>query len=213
MNKAYEEIRPYLRVVLRSKASQGDKLSETIHTELCDMALLPVLRIKCESICSGQESNGIAYMKKSACEKLDVSEEQIMEDALKNTVTNCPSHTEGLSETLVKLRGVDASEIGADIAESHMFVATNVNYNNGAAVLAYPGFMEEMSERLEDNLIIIPSSIHEVIVIRESEMDGSALLNEWIKDVNHCELESCDILSDHAYRYDATERKLEVLIS
>lgn len=210
MNKAYEEIRPHLRVVLRSKASWGDKLSETIHTELCDMALLPVLRIKCESNCSGQELNGIGYMKKSTCEKLDVSEEQIMEDALKNTVTNCPSHTERLSETLAKLwGGADAS----DIAEDNIFVATNVNYNDGAAVLAYPGFMEEMSERLEDNLIIIPSSIHEVIVIRESEMDGSAPLNEWIKDVNRCELEPCDILSNHAYRYDATERKLEVLIS
>lgn len=210
MNKAYEEIRPHLRVVLRSKASWGDKLSETIHTELCDMALLPVLRIKCESNCSGQELNGIGYIKKSTCEKLDVSEEQIMEDALKNTVTNCPSHTERLSETLAKLwGGADAS----DIAEDNIFVATNVNYNDGAAVLAYPGFMEEMSERLEDNLIIIPSSIHEVIVIRESEMDGSAPLNEWIKDVNRCELEPCDILSNHAYRYDATERKLEVLIS
>ncbi|WP_168171599.1 DUF5688 family protein [Oribacterium sp. C9] len=109
--------------------------------------------------------------------------------------------------------GIAASEFGMDTADAHMFILTNAMYNNGAAVIAYPGFLEEMAERLKDNLIIIPSSIHEVIVLRESEINDDVPIGEHIRDVNKSCMEQSEILSDHAYRYDAALKKLEALES
>ncbi|OON87623.1 hypothetical protein BXO88_02800 [Oribacterium sp. C9] len=90
MNEAYKELKPHLKVVLRSKASQGEKLDNTIHTELCDMALLPVIQIKAERDDNSEEVKMIGYIKKNICEKMDVSEKQIMEDALNNTIVGYP---------------------------------------------------------------------------------------------------------------------------
>ena len=60
---------------------------------------------------------------------------------------------------------------------------------------------EDIAKELNDDLIIIPSSIHEVIIVPEDKVTDVKSLNSLIADVNRNELEWEDILSDHAYYY------------
>ena len=51
-------------------------------------------------------------------------------------------------------------------AEDTLYVATVQGMNYGAGVLAYPGFLDDAAEKLGGDFFILPSSIHEVLLMR-----------------------------------------------
>ena len=72
----------------------------------------------------------------------------------------------------------------------------NINYPK------YPDFIKEASDKLHDNFYILPSSIHEVILVPESSAPPLKDLQEMVKEINATEVSPEDKLSDSVYRYD-----------
>ena len=88
-----------------------------------------------------------------------------------------------------------------------LYVLTNTESYYGAGVIFYPGMMEKIAEKLGGDYFVIPSSIHETLLLpanTEVEIDG---LNSIIQAVNRDCLAPEDKLSDHAYRYNAAKRE------
>ena len=89
-----------------------------------------------------------------------------------------------------------------------LYVLTNTEFYYGASVIFYPGMMEKIAERLGGDYFVIPSSIHETLLLpanTEVEIDG---LSSIIQTVNRDCLAPEDKLSDHAYRYNTATREL-----
>ena len=84
-----------------------------------------------------------------------------------------------------------------------LYVLTNQYRTNGAAVMLYEGLLQEVSGHMKSDLIILPSSIHEVLLLAvdESEHENMTHYNDMVKEVNECQLPDEEILSDHAYYY------------
>lgn len=83
--------------------------------------------------------------------------------------------------SLASVVGVD---IGADID-----VITTENKCLGAAVLMYPDYFERLANNKDADLIIIPSSIEEVLVIRCGDINlNRKLLESTINDINAAEV-------------------------
>ena len=73
---------------------------------------------------------------------------------------------------------------------------------NGAVRIIDEDAIREFSEKFESNVVAIPSSIHEFLLIPESLNDGDyEKLEAMIKDVNETVVDPEDILSDHLYLY------------
>ena len=89
-----------------------------------------------------------------------------------------------------------------------MFVLTNIFQMNGAACMLYEKPVRWFSEKINSDIYIIPSSIHEVIMLPVNDI-GKDELNVMVEQVNREELAECDILSDHVYLYD---RKKDTII-
>lgn len=89
-------------------------------------------------------------------------------------------------------------------------VLTNQEQIEGASCLLYPEALEEITRRLGGDFIILPSSIHEVIVM-ESIGANPEILNAMVNEVNETTVAEDEILSDHAYFYDASTQKLSSL--
>lgn len=83
-----------------------------------------------------------------------------------------------------------------------MYVAGNETKNFGAAVILYESFLKDFSEKISSDFYVLPSSVHEVILIpvgnEENEVDK---LREMVYEVNHTELYEEEILSDSIYIY------------
>ena len=91
-----------------------------------------------------------------------------------------------------------------------MYVLTNRQRLNGAASLLYDGIVRDFANQVESDLYIIPSSVHEVILIPALKgMEGDDF-NEMIREVNENELDQVDVLSSHTYYY--SREKDEIMI-
>lgn len=94
-------------------------------------------------------------------------------------------------------------ELGIKILTNHLKI-------HGATCMAYPELLKEVYDIFGSNLIIIPSSIHEALIIPEKnagEEHPLSNFNGMVKEVNATQLSNDEILSDHVYYFDGTELK------
>ena len=97
-------------------------------------------------------------------------------------------------------------KIYADAKGPKMFVAGNESKNFGAAVILYDTFLKEFAESIHSDFYILPSSVHEVILIpAEKEQDEVCKLKEMVYEVNRTELAEEEVLSDAVYMYKREE--------
>ena len=58
--------------------------------------------------------------------------------------------------------------------------------------------------KLQENYYVIPSSTHEVLILRESIAKDCGSLSKMIQDVNSSAVADEDVLADHPYYYDCS---------
>lgn len=88
--------------------------------------------------------------------------------------------------------------------ELNISILTNYLKIYGATCMVYPNLLNEIAEIYEDNLIIIPSSIHEVLILPEQNMPEEHSIeniNSMIQEINETQLTDAEILSDHVYYF------------
>ena len=89
-----------------------------------------------------------------------------------------------------------------------MYVATNEQCSLGAAVMRYPDFREKVRGMIRGDFYILPSSIHEVILVPTLENSDYQELSEMVQEVNDTQLQDDEILSTHAYYYSRKENEI-----
>lgn len=130
----------------------------------------------------------------------EIIKEMFLEDLIKQrTFSNSlsdDSYEEGCMEHIV-------DEMATDFETNKvpMYVLTNEQKINGAACMLYQGVLEEFALREEEDLYILPSSIHEVIIVPATSDISKEQLDLMVKQVNEEEVAPGDILSDHVYFY------------
>lgn len=144
------------------------------------------------------------------------TQEQLHELALKNTPELLPAKVQDMREIMVEMFSrsdeVDgAEEIFPDeVYGDSMYVISNTAKINGASVMFYPNnVLGRLAEKLDDDLYILPSSIHETIAIRASGADPEALA-EMVREVNDTQVSEQERLSYHVYHYDGKSGVLSI---
>ena len=89
-----------------------------------------------------------------------------------------------------------------------MYVATNEQCSLGAAVMRYPDFREKVRGMIRGDFYILPSSIHEVLLIPVDEDVSAWDMRQVVETVNHQIVSDEEILSNHVYRYLYDSHKL-----
>lgn len=193
-------------------------LSDVPHIRYLDLAIVFYCIIENDSI--GRASTLIHT---SHLDLWGISEETLMEHAINNTPVILPSCItpisslirqfflsklqEDLSDNLPPANILEekANEFLEQIYNENavpMYVLTNTSGTQGAICILYDNVLKEFSNSIDSNLYIIPSSIHEVILVPYSDNLSVEELNLMVSDVNTRELSSVDILSNHIYLYD-----------
>lgn len=89
-----------------------------------------------------------------------------------------------------------------------MYVLTNRYKLNGSGCILYPNLLRDFAARLESDLFILPSSIHEVLIIPAKNPSSPDELSDMVKDVNSSQLSREEILSDHIYYFSRESGQL-----
>lgn len=140
-----------------------------------------------------------------------VTVQELWENALKNSSGMFPAVLQTISNVLKEMIG--AKEEGNLLIENTgerdgMYVLSNKLKSCGASCIVYPDVPEMIGEILKRDYYIIPSSIHEIIIIPVySEMEPKEL-DAMVCEVNSAQVAEEEVLSDHCYRYIRAEKQV-----
>ncbi|MBQ9301805.1 DUF5688 family protein [Butyrivibrio sp.] len=147
-------------------------------------------------------------------ENYGITAEQLHEDAVKNAPEIRPIVIQGMAEVLAKSMGVEDLEMmGLNIPpeQEQMFVASVPGNVHGAGVIAYEDFMDKASERVgNQSFFILPSSIHELLIIPDNGNFDLKALENMVKEVNATTVDPSEQLTDNVYHYDANDKVFEL---
>ncbi len=126
-----------------------------------------------------------------------VSKDAVYQEAERNTKRLLPCEFTTMSAVIGELTGIEEPGKG-----DGMFVLSNKIRSYGAAAALYPERLKAIGEYLQDNYFVLPSSIHEMIIVREQEGFTLKELSSIVSEINRIQVEPEEVLSDHAYYYD-----------
>ncbi len=98
-----------------------------------------------------------------------------------------------------------------EYSSGKLYVLSNRRKINGAAVVLYPELLRRLGEKFGGNYYVIPSSIHEVILLKDAEREDSGYLNRMVKTVNEQQVLPEEVLADHVYLYSAEDEMLHCI--
>lgn len=90
--------------------------------------------------------------------------------------------------------------LGAIEDDELMFVLSNKGTMFGATSILDISLLNQIYEKIGD-FYIIPSSIHEVLIVKKNNADPEDL-NRMIREVNETQVDPTERLSDHIYQFD-----------
>ena len=128
---------------------------------------------------------------------------QIYEQAKRNTPKLLPYVLQTMLEVLGEF--CDALDTNGALP---MYVLTNQLKMNGAACILYPDALRECSQKMGSDLLILPSSIHEVILLPDDGSSNREELREMVDEINRTQLEVEEVLSAQVYRYERKTNRI-----
>ena len=199
----YDKVKDH--TYLRMIPGDSPVLKDTPHKMIEDMAL--VVNIHLETF-SDDNGKSVVVVSKPLMEMYGIDEAQLFADAEKNSLANEPLVLTPLGDMIKHL--IEAEELPSpEDVGIVTYIATNKSGFQGAAVAAYPDFCEKAAETLGGSFYMLPSSVHEFILIKDDGTPKAKDLNKMVKNVNETVLEARDFLSDQCYHYDAKTKVLE----
>lgn len=158
---------------------------------------------------SSAESTATGTIGYSLMEIWNVSVEELYEAAKVNTPVLMPCELKSMKEILADYKDVPFVD---DCCK--MFVLSNQQRVNGCGCILYPHVLEKFAEIICSDLFILPSSVHDVILIpfnEESKRQDADALAEIVRNVNEHELSQEDFLSDHVYHYSRNTKSITIV--
>ena len=199
----YENVKDHL--LLRLVPGNSPILDETHHNMIEDMAL--VVNIDIASL-SDDNGRAVVVVNDGLMGMYGINKEKLFADAARNSLEQEPINIKPMMSVISHMVGNEGLSIPEEDRDA-LFIATNESGFHGAAVLGYPGFMDMATEAMNGSFYLIPSSVHEFILIKDDGNVRAQKLNAMIKDVNENVLSPREILSDQCYHYDAKTKVLE----
>ncbi len=192
-------------------------LKEIPHREYLDLAIVYYYLVDMKEF-----SNATILIYNKHLEYWGVDEEELYRQACHNTPNLLKKHFCGMMEVLKEMTEEDfwLEEKGEeDCVKSRLFlesrtekdatgmyVLSNISRLYGASAVLYDGVLEQCYERLGGNYFILPSSVHEVILVPDEGQVTRDKLRRMVKEVNATQVEEQEQLSDFVYYYDAEKR-------
>lgn len=198
----FSQVREKIAYALINYEDNRELLEAIPHTRYLDLAKTYYVEYEDKEL-----GHGIIRIYRTHLALWGITEEQLADIAEKNTPRLLPAKISGLQSLITEMIGPTD---GIDDLPIEMLVLSNERRKYGAAAICYPDILRDTSTRLGSDLIIIPSSIHETILLPLTEEANPEDVNAMVSDVNCYQLETEEILSSHVYIYRRENNTVEM---
>ena len=197
----WEQVKGRLAFRLLSKERNKETLENYVYKDFLDLAAIV-------TFCAEIDEQGVKAIRVThdLAERWNVSEEEILQAAEENTEALFPVRMEPILDTLCRVADISRDDLPEEVLAEEdspqIMVLTNYLGVNGATVLLYDSFLQQVYEKLRGKFIILPSSIHEVIVMPLAYAPPITDSQKMVEQINRSAVKEEEILSDSVYLYD-----------
>jgi hypothetical protein len=206
----FDRIKHLITYKLINYAENELLLREVPHKKILDLAVVFQCILR-----NGQDGIASVLVKNSHLDMWGVDEQAVFEHSLENTPLLFPPKLVPVCDLLRGMLTSEASPLALSseqFPEFHdfpMYVLTNSSMIQGAGCILYDNVLRDFADRTGADLVILPSSIHEVLVIPMEEAPDLSSLNALVREVNENYVDVEEILSWQAYIYRRKTNLLE----
>ncbi len=196
----FSKIRENLFYRLINYEKNQELLSMVPHTRFLDLAKIYY------ADCRIGETAGSIPICHRHVKEWNITEDELITAAEENTPRLYPANLHPIFDTL---------GLGGNInlflkLPFPMFVLSNTRNHNGAAAVCYKDVLERFSQKIKDDLVVLPSSVHEIMLLPLQKSNSIESLREMVCDVNRAMLDRSEFLSNNVYLYSRNDRQLMI---
>ena len=194
----WEQVKGRLALRLISKERNRKTLENYVYGDFLDLAAIVTFCVEIDQ--QGVKAIRVTH---DLAKQWDISEPEILRVAKENTEKLFPARIESILDSLCRALGITKEELleKAEIPLQTMVLCNNLGVN-GATVLLYDSFRKQVEQQLGKKFIILPSSIHEIIVVPLDSAPPFFRCQEMVESINRNYVDEEEILSDSVYLYD-----------
>lgn len=186
----------------------AERLKKLPHQNVLDLAVVCSYRIQGETL-----GNAMVLIDEDQTESWGITPQQLLALGKANTARKYPVSLISINElidTVAREEGlVPCPEIPED--DRPMYILTNTEKYYGAYSLFYPNVQQHVADVLNSSYFVLPSSIHETILLPDSGLYTPKELQEMVKSVNQTQVDPRETLSDAVYYYDRKTKCLSIV--
>ncbi|MCM1236941.1 MAG: DUF5688 family protein [Ruminococcus flavefaciens] len=203
--KDYEKIRPKIRGKLINTEKNRELLQKIPHRKFLDLSLVYRVYMGVEEI---GELN--LCVQNSHLEMWGIGEEELFE-----AVRDYMEHTDeillkNMEDMIQEILGEEITEL--EPSKTPVYILSTTDQIFGAVCMASRRIMEMAADTLGGDFTIIPSSVHELLLLPDASSRICAEhLRNMIQEVNHTKLMPSEVLSGHAYHYSRGSEKVQII--
>lgn len=173
---------------------EKNQTTDTIHQDIPHTDLSGVVRV--------MENGRSRPASLSDLQQMRLTDEEAIEIAQRNT-NMMPVRLVTLGDVLGDMiPSQDGIMEDALPTEKQVYLLSAGSRQEGAAILTRPEALEEARKQLGDDIIILPSSVHEVLLMRAHVAPPVDDLESMVQEINRTVVAEEDRLSDHVYYFD-----------
>ena len=197
----YEAIRDNISYRLVNYEKNAGLLQNMPHRRFLDLAIVY------QAVSFDKEAGtGSILINREQAESWGVTEQALYRLARENTPKLFPAEVDSVGGILHRM-GVECGFSGEELKQLDgrglpLYTLTNTHRYMGAACILYPDTLQKIAEVMKSDLFILPSSVHETLILPDNGMYTSDGLKEMVHEVNVTQVAEEEVLSDNVYWYE-----------
>lgn len=204
----YEKVRDRLACRLVNREKNRELLKQIPHRPFLDLEIVLYYCFTDEEL-----GNGTILVYLSHLKTWNVSTDEAFAQARANTLRLQPPEFVNMHRILERYRTErkeeeETGEQTESAGERSMYVLTNKGSYFGAAGILFDSVLQGIAAQLKEDFWVLPSSIHECIIVPYSMPITEEELRQMVREINRSEVDEEDYLSDEVYLYRAAMHRL-----
>ena len=204
------------KIVLRlvNYEKNREQLKQCPHKKYMDLAITFRYMVSKDML-------GIAstIVTKEEFELWQVEIEELYHLALFNTMREFPWRMDSLVRVIMEsMRRQEGKGLSEEVLQEmeqmengvNMYVLTNEHGINGATCILYDNVIRNFARVQDCNIFVLPSSVHEVMLVPEDTDTEPEFLVELVAEANRSAVGLIDLLSDNIYYYDREREQMYI---
>ncbi len=195
--QSYKDVKTQIYFKLVNYEKNRERLKDIPYRRFLDLALIYYYEME------QTDPAATITIQNSHLQMWHITEEEVWKNAWHYTCMKLPPKF----MTMEELLGEDFPE---DLAHPKvpMYILTNRKRQFGAGVILYPNVLQMAALLLGENYYILPSSIHECILIPSRILYDKEELLEMVTQINRTQIDPSEVLADQVYSYSHKEGKI-----